>query len=384
MENSQNKTKQQIIYPIMFGFFIMGFADLVGIATNYIKADFSLSDTVSNLIPMGLFLWFALCSILTGILMGKIGRRNTVLIAFTITVAAMLIPLFIYKYEYVLFSFMLLGIGNTILQVSLNPMVAYIVPSNRVTSVLTLGQFIKAVSSFLGPVIASAATIYWGNWKLTFLVFGVTTLLAGVWMLCTIPSREQKEESNTTFLSTLQLFKDSHIILLFLGILLIVGIDVGLNTSIPKIIMHKTGIPLSQAGLGVSVYFACRALGAFAGAFILAKIPSFKILACTMAAGIIILLAMILVYNPVSLFVLSGILGLMCANVFSIIYAKALQHAPDQGNEVSALLIMGVSGGALLPPIMGIISDHYGQEAGLSILFLCFLYLFILSYRIKN
>ena len=89
-----NKQNSKAIYPILFGFFVMGFADVVGIATNYVKVDFSLSDTLANLLPMMVFLWFVLFSIPTGILMGKVGRRNTVVIALAITALAMLLPLF--------------------------------------------------------------------------------------------------------------------------------------------------------------------------------------------------------------------------------------------------------------------------------------------------
>ncbi|MEG1545130.1 MAG: MFS transporter, partial [Tannerellaceae bacterium] len=151
------------IYPILFGFFVMGFVDVVGIATNYVKADFALTDTLANLIPMMVFLWFALFSIPTGLLMGKVGRRNTVLIALGITAGAMLLPLFLYDFGFILFAFALLGVGNTMLQVALNPMMAQVVHPGRITSVLTLGQFIKAISSFLGPIIAATAAALWGD-----------------------------------------------------------------------------------------------------------------------------------------------------------------------------------------------------------------------------
>ena len=159
----RTKSTNSAIFPILFGFFVMGFVDVVGIATNYVKMDFGLSDTLANLLPMMVFLWFALFSVPTGIWMGRHGRRNTVVVALAITTLAMLIPLFFYDFACILFAFALLGIGNTILQVSLNPMVARVVNPDKVTSVLTLGQFIKAVSSFLGPIIAGIASSFCGD-----------------------------------------------------------------------------------------------------------------------------------------------------------------------------------------------------------------------------
>ncbi|HPR33185.1 MAG TPA: MFS transporter, partial [Prolixibacteraceae bacterium] len=171
--------------PVLFGFFIMGFVDVVGISASYVKKDFALSDTLSNLLPTLVFLWFAVFSIPTGMLMNKLGRKNTVLLSMALTIAALMIPLFAYRFAWVLIAFALLGIGNTLLQVALNPLVSNVVRPDRLTSSLTLGQFIKAISSFLGPVIAGATAYALGNWKLMFPVFALVTLLSTLWLLLT-------------------------------------------------------------------------------------------------------------------------------------------------------------------------------------------------------
>ena len=242
------------LFPILFGFFVMGFVDVVGIATNYVKKDFFLSDTLANLIPMLVFLWFALCSIPTGMIMNKLGRKNTVLLSMGVTAVAMLLPLIDYNFSLTLLTFALLGIGNTILQVSLNPMIAQVVSEKKMASILTLGQFVKAISSFLGPVIAGIAASYWGNWKLIFVVYAGTTLLAGIWLLLSIDTdRPQNVKTTTSFRSALALFSDKIILWLFIGILAVVGIDVGLNTHIPKLLMAQTGLSLNEAGLAIRV-----------------------------------------------------------------------------------------------------------------------------------
>lgn len=379
-----NKQNSKAIYPILFGFFVMGFADVVGIATNYVKVDFGLSDTLANLLPMIVFLWFALFSVPTGILMGKAGRRNTVVIALAITTLAMLLPLFFYDFASILIAFALLGIGNTILQVSLNPMVANVVNPDRITSVLTLGQFIKAISSFLGPIIAGAASSFWGDWKLIFAVYAATTLISTIWLISTIPGKENLEAAKATFGTTLSLFKDKYIVSLFLGILFIVGIDVGLNTSIPKLLMERTDMALTEAGLGTSLYFAARTIGSFAGALLLAKFSGARFLKYSMFVAITAFVLLLLVPGTWSMFAMIVIVGLACANVFSIIFSYALQHKPERANEISALMIMGVSGGALITPLMGIISDGFGQVAGLSVLLLCMLYICLISFRLTK
>ena len=378
----QSNSKWTIL-PILFGFFVMGFVDVVGISTNYVKQDFGLSDTLANLIPMMVFLWFAIFSIPTGMLMGRIGRRNTVAVSLGITIVAMLLPLFLYDFASVLLAFALLGIGNTILQVSLNPMVASVVVPGKVTSVLTLGQFLKTVSSFLGPLIAGAAASFWGNWKWIFAVYAVTTLLSLAWLLTGVHEEKKKSAQASTFATVCSLFKDRYIVMLFIGILLIVGIDVGLNTTIPKLLMEKTGMSVSEAGLGSSLYFSARTIGSFVGAFLLAKIASDRFMQYSMMLALVGFILLLLVNSLLWMSVLVVIVGLACSNVFSIIFSYALQHLPERDNEISALMIMGVLGGALVTPLMGILSDAFGQVAGLSLLLFCLLYLGWISFRLQ-
>lgn len=371
------------LFPLLFGFFVMGFVDVVGIATNYVKKDFLLSDTLANLIPMMVFLWFAVCSVPTGMLMRKIGKKNTVEAALAVTFLAMLLPLFAYNFTVVLLAFALLGIGNTMLQVALNPMVASVVSSDKITSILTLGQFLKAVSSFLGPLIAGAAASVWGNWKLIFIVYAVTTLLSALWLMFATRNTEDGGTKKTSLATVLSLFKDSYILMLFMGILLIVGIDVGLNTTIPKILMEKLGMELSEAGLGTSLYFSARTIGAFVGAFVLAKVASNVFLKYSMAIAVLAFFGLLWADGLWMLGAMIVVLGLACANVFSILFSYALQHRPQQDNEISALMIMGVSGGALVTPLMGVLSDVFNQTTSLLLLLLCLVYLGYVSFRLK-
>ena len=167
------------ILPVMFGFFIMGFVDIVGVSTSYVKNDFAgMNDTMVNLISLSCFLWFFLLSIPTGMLMNRIGRKKTVLLSFALHVAAMIVPLAAYDFTAVLIAFALIGIGNTLLQVSLNPLVTNVIAGDKLTGTLTLGQFVKAVSSFLGPIIAAAVTGSFLGWKMIFPIYAAISLLA--------------------------------------------------------------------------------------------------------------------------------------------------------------------------------------------------------------
>lgn len=372
------------LLPILFGFFVMGFVDVVGIAANYVKKDFVLSDTLANLLPMMVFFWFAVVSIPAGVMMSKIGKKNTVSAAMLITILAMILPMCSYSFPVVLVAFALLGIGNTILQVTLNPMVAGLISGKALASVLTLGQFLKAVSSFLGPLIAGAAAAWWGDWKLIFPVYALVTLVALLWLWGCVRESSPKVVHVASFSSAVSLFKDSYILMLFLGILLIVGIDVGLNTTIPRLLMNRAGLSLDEAGLGTSLYFSARTIGTFAGTFLLVRVSSGKFLKMSMLAGIPVFIGLMFAHSLWILGTMIVLIGLLCANVFSILFSYALQHKPEYDGEISALMIMGVSGGALIPLLMGVVSDQFGLVAGMSVLLLCLLYLVLVAYRTEK
>lgn len=372
------------VAPVLFGFFIMGFVDVVGISTNYVKNDFKLSDTLANLLPMMLFLWFAVLSVPTGLLMNRFGRKNTVILSIGITLLAMLVPLIGYNFPMILVAFSLLGIGNTIIQVSLNPLLSNVVSGDRLTSSLTLGQFIKAIAAFLGPVIAGFAAGYFGNWKLIFPVFAIISVISGLWLFMTQIHEERITNSLSSFGGSFGLLKDRTILLLFMGIVFAVGVDVGLNTTVPKFLMERCNIPLEKAGLGTSLYFIARTIGTFTGAILLIKLSGRKFFIVSMFIAIPVLIVMLLTKNLFGILSMVFLLGFTVANVFSIIFSAALKKKPEYANEISGLLIMGVAGGAIIPLVMGVVSDSFGQTGGMAVLLIALSYLLFSAFKLEK
>jgi fucose permease len=334
---------------------------------------------------MMVFLWFAVFSVPTGLMMNKLGRKQTVIVSMVFTFIAMLIPFIAYNFVMVLIAFAFLGIGNTILQVSLNPLLTNVVRGDRLTSSLTLGQFIKAIASFLGPIIAGVAAGSLGNWRYIFPVFAFVTLISSLWLMFTPISEEQAKGTTSSFMSCFCLLKDKTILMLFLGILFVVGVDVGLNTSIPKFLMERCQISLDKAVLGTSLYFVARTAGAFFGAIFLIKLSARKFFIVSMVVAILAMVLMLKLTSLWSILVMVFVLGFSVANVFSIIFSAALQRMPERANEISGLMIMGVAGGAIFPVLMGLASDSTGsQVGGLLVLFVALGYLLISSIQIKS
>ena len=362
MESKQSNVAKLV--PVMIAFFTMGFVDMVGTATNYVKADFALSDTMANFLPSMVFLWFFLLSVPTGLLMNRIGKRKTVLLSLVVTAVALILPLCGYTYPVLLASFCLLGIGNTLMQVSLNPLASCIVSGEKFASTLTFGQFVKAIASFIAPILASWASLQFGNWRLLYPIFLVFALIAIVYLSLTKIEEEIPKDKTSSFIDCLKLLGDGSVLLLFLGIVAHVGIDVGVNTCAPKIIMERLALPLEKAGIATSIYFLFRTLGCLSGSFILAKFPLKKFFAVSVCLMVLSMIGLFVCRSLAGLYVAIALVGFGNSNIFSMVFSRALYYLPERSNEMSGLMVMGIIGGTVFPLLMGILSDAMGTQTG--------------------
>ncbi|MDL2282357.1 MFS transporter [Parabacteroides sp. OttesenSCG-928-G06] len=386
--NHKTMKEKNIVFkliPVMLAFFVMGFVDLVGIAANYVKADFNLSDTLANIFPSMVFFWFLIFSVPTGMLMNRIGRRKTVLLSLIITAVSLLLPLISYTFVSMLISFSLLGIGNALMQTSLNPLLSNIVSNERLASSMTFGQFIKAIASFSAPIIAAWAAVTWGDWKYLFPIFMGIAVLAVLGLGAT-QIREQDEAGETsTFAQCFALLGDKIIFLSFLGIMCHVGIDVGVNVTAPKILIERFGMDLSDAGYATSVYFLFRTIGCLLGTFILAKFSSRTFFLISVIAMLLGFAGLFFLHALTPIYVCIGLIGFGNSNIFPIIMSQALLNRPDKKNEISGLLIMGLFGGTVFPLIMGVVSDILHTQAGaLAVMLVGVLYLFVFTAKLKK
>lgn len=369
-----------ILIPVMLSFFVMGFVDLVGVAANHMQADFALSDTMANLCPAMVFLWFLLFSIPAGILMNYIGRRKTVLLSLFITTVSLLIPLLCYEFVMMLISFSLLGIGNVLLQVSLNPLVSNVVSERHLASSLSFGQFIKGIASFLAPFIASWAALTMDEWRELYPIFLLITLVSIIGLGFTSIEELDGYSESDSLKSYGRLLGNPLIRLIWIGIICHVGIDVGINLTAPKIFVERLGFSVADASMAGSVYFLSRTIGCLIGAVVLQYIAFERFFRWSVFGLLLALIGLSFASTLEQLYAVLLILGIGNANIFSILISKALNTFPDNKNEVSGLMITGLCGGALFVVPMGIVSDWIESQAGaLIILGLGAVYLTYLS-----
>ncbi len=380
-------SKKLVLIPLMLCFFAMGFVDLVGIASNYVKEDLQLTDSVANVFPSLVFFWFLIFSVPTGILMNKIGRKKTVLLSLIVTLVSLALPILGENFGIMLISFSLLGIGNALMQTSLNPLISTVIKGGHLASTLTFGQFVKAIASFLAPYLAM-----WGamgvlptlglGWRALFVIYLVMGIFATL-LLAGTPIEEEPVGQASSVTSCLRLLGKPVVLLSFIGIMCHVGIDVGTNTTAPKILMERLGYTLNEAAFATSLYFIFRTLGCLTGSLFLRllRTRTFFIISVVMMA--LSMAGLLFGHSQTVLYASIALVGYGNSNVFSMIFSQALTDMPKQKNEVSGLMIMGLFGGTVFPLLMGFASDAVGQMGAVAVMAVGVIYLFTYIGKLK-
>ena len=371
------------ILPVFLTFIVMGFVDIVGVSTGYVQKDFELSDSIAQFIPSMVFIWFFAFSIPVGIYQDKIGKKKMMNIGMVVTLFGMLLPFVSYSFIMILVAFVFIGIGNTIVQVAANPLLQEVTPKEKLSSFLSLSQFIKAITSLLGPVIATYVAISFGDWRLVFVVYSIVSVISILWLSSTKINESIKSGSPATFKSCFSLLKDRFIIAVVIAIFLIVGADVGMNSNIQGFLMKLHGLTLENASYGISVYFTALMISRFAGAILLQFLkPKFFLVATTILAisGTILLwFSSSELMGQIAIFMI----GLGAGNLFPLVFSIAINRMPSRANEISGLLVMAIVGGAVVPPIMGAVSSSAGIAGSIIVLLMCFVYILVIPFM-KN
>jgi fucose permease len=288
-----------------------------------------------------------------------------------------------------LVAFSLLGIGNAIMQTSLNPLVTNLISGDKLASTLTFGQFIKAIASFMAPIImtwgAVAAIPSFGlDWRIIFLIYGIISVLATLFLFFTKIQEQPNEGKASSFIDCFKLLGHPFVLLCFLGIMCHVGIDVGTNTTAPKLLMERLGWTLDKAAFATSLYFIFRTVGCFSGSFILRLVSSklFFFISAMMIVAAMILMAV--GQSQAMLYTGIALVGFGNSNIFSIVFAEALKAEPAKQNEVSGLMIMGLFGGTIFPLFMGFASQAVGTIGAVLVMAIGAAYLTFYTLKIKK
>lgn len=382
----QKKTTLIALLPILFGFFVMGFCDIVGFTSDYVQRSFGWSDAVTGFVPSMVFIWFLFLGIPVGNMMNKWGRKNTVLLSMAVTVVGMLLPLVAYNGVTCMAAFAFLGIGNAILQVSLNPLLSNVVTDARLlTSSLTIGQVVKALSSLMGPQIVVLAIGWFGDdrWFYCFPILGAVTLLSALWLILTPIKREAASDSTLSMGDSFGLLKDKTILMLFLGIFFVVGVDVSTNFIASKLMVSRFAWIQEEAKIAPQIYFFSRTVGALLGAVLLARFSEIKYFRVNIVACVAAIAVLVAIDDAIVNLACIGAIGFFASSIFSIIYSMALQARPEAANQISGLMITAIAGGGVVTPVLGFVTESTTIVGGAYVILACVLYLCWCAFGVK-
>lgn len=368
------------VAPILLSYIVMGFVDIVGVSTGFAQQDFDLTPTLAQLIPSMVFVWFFVLSIPVSLLQNKIGKKNVLLLGIGVTAIGMFTPFISYTYPVFLLSFVMLGIGNTFIQVSSNPLLREVVSEGKYPSLLSISQFVKAISSLLGPLIVAFMVTYTGDWKNVFLAYGLISILTATWLSRTVVHEKFKADA-TSFRKCFALLGDPLMAFMVLSIFLIVGIDVGMNTNIQGLLVSNYDLSLEDSSLGISLYFFSLMVSRFVGAIILNKVSHLKFLKWSSLLTVLFFLGLIFPYNLLTTLISIVLVGLASANLFPLVFALTINRRPARSNEISGLMTMAIVGGAIVPLIMGVVQKSFTINEGFIVLIFSAL-IISFSYRV--
>ena len=398
--------RKTVLMPMLAGFFVMGFGDIIGTVMNQVKAECAANaDTISWLMPIFAYVWFMVISIPTGVMSGRIGRKNSVLVSLVVTVAAMAVPLFASADRWYLYvvAFGLVGIGNTIIQAALPALMSNVVEPSQLASRISLGQFVKALCAALTPVFVYLTATALGNWKLLFPLYGVLTVGAAVWLwLSKIPDERQPYHSttqplnhpttippnhsttqppnhNTTFSGCFAMLKEPYVAAMTVGILFSVGADVGFSVAIPEYLKNVYKVDVNVAGMGPTVYFVAKTVAAITGAVVFAKVSAAKCFPWCMGIGLAATAAIPFVSTPFAFLAIVAFVALLTANSFGMCMGLAIGRFPDKANEISSLMVMAIVGGGIVSAVIGVVESSFGPVGIVATLGICIAYLFALG-----
>jgi fucose permease len=383
------KINPVVVVPVLLSFFVVSFIDLVGTGVDELKQDSDTPQYVLQLIPFVALIWFFLLSVPVGIWQDKAGKKRVLNYGLLVTAAGLVIPVFGNTLPVILVAFSLLGIGNTILQVSANPLLVDVVPENRASSYLSFSQFIKALGSMVGPFFAGMIGPWIarllgddspGAWRYGLYLFALITVLSWLWLSMVKIEESKQDRKPATLKSCLSLLGNTYILLMVLGIFAVVGIDVAVNSNIGTFLSVKLGVGEEAAKYAKSLYFLAKMVGTFTGALLLTRIASNKFFIGSAVLLALALIALVFTPSETSAWVIIFILSLGASNIFPLIFSLTVTKHPDRANEISGLMMMAISGGALIPFLVGYAMSLY-INGGILVLLACTIYLFVIALR---
>jgi fucose permease len=351
--------------PIFLAFLLMGVADAMGPLSSAVKENFRISTVMATMMPFFVFIAFAIFSVPGGMLAARIGKKNVLLLGLVLNTLAVGVPAFTNPtYVVLLCCIFLLGVGTTFLQVAGNPIMRDISAEGDYSRNLALAQGIKGVgsasASFLPSIVMSVGFLAGMQWRGSFPIFFALMALALI-SVATLKVNETKAEKPPGIVGSLALLGNPIFALAVVGIFLYVGAEVCMATFLGGTLAGYGFTPKQMALFGPFSFFLLLTIGRLiAGSVKFSPRMFFRV------SAFLGLVGTLLVLSNVKEMAILGVLigGLGFANIWPMLFSVTVEEKPERASELSGLMCMAISGGALVPLLMaGILDSHTNQFA---------------------
>ena len=363
--------------PVFVAFIAMGFADAVGPFVSLAKNEFQLSNTVASLIPFVGFSMFGLLSVAIGLLQDKRGKKFVLMLGLLVALLGVAnAAIGLSSFPQFLVTVLLVGAGAAILQVAGNPIMRDVSAEGKYARNLALGQFAKAIGSLSGPMIPVLAAKFWGaDWKVIFVVYTIAMIITVLAVAGLKVDEKKSEHQAATLASCLALLKNPYVLAMVGAIFFYVGAEVSVSAGIPLFLKERFDIDINKVGLmGTGLFFTALTIGRFSGGVILNWMSPRRFFLVTCALSIAGILGLFLPDRTLAVasFFLAGI-GF--ANIFPLVFAITVENMPQHTNELSGLMVTAIVGGAIIPPLMGLVADSTTVQLSFLVPLACVLYI---------
>lgn len=368
--------------PIFLAFLLMGVADAMGPLSSAVKDKYQLTAVMATMMPFFVFIAFAIFSVPGGMLAARIGKKKVLLLGLGLNTLAVAVPAFSEpSYPLLLACIFLLGVGTTFLQVAGNPIMRDVSEAGDYSRNLALAQGFKglgsASSAYLPSVIGVVGALAAMGWRGAFPVFTALMALAFV-LVAMMRVEETRADAPPGIGGSLALLGTPSFALAVLGIFLYVGAEVCMGTFLKPTLVELGFSGEKSALLGPSLFFGCITLGRLLAGVIKVNPRVFFRLSALLG-----LIGVGLVMSGNQMLVLCGVVvaALGFANIWPMLFSLTVEEKPECASELSGLMCMAISGGAIVPLLMGRLRDGGMTLVSFAVPAACFAYLLLLSLK---
>lgn len=396
-----------IVLLIMFIFFVISFlTNIIGPLVPEVIKGFSVSKGMAGLLNFSFFIAYGVMSIPAGMLTEKYKEKKVLTAAFILATIGAFLFSFVPLFPVYLFSLFLIGLGMSILQVAINPLLRVAGGEEHFAFTSVLAQLFFGGASYLSPLLYSylVTNLDAGNtsnfllstlntlvpaslkWVSIYWIFAIISVaMVFVVLIVKFPKVDLNEDEKVGNFSTIkELLKNKYVVLFFFGIFAYVGTEQGVASWISKFLEDYHGMNAAVEGATATSWFwGLLTIGCFLGLGLLKLFDSKIILRVFVIAAMIALATALTTSSGQTAYVSFIAVGFFASVMWSIVFSLALNSVSSNHGAFSGILCSGILGGAVVPLIVGVLGDAFGLRVGMSFVFLTLSYLLSITFWAK-